>query len=55
MGAGVHLAQVRQQREEERWRAVGYQAIDERINKLRSHKTIKYRIGIAKEIEVVAC
>lgn len=34
MGAVVHLAQVRQQQEEERWRAVGYQAIDEMIDKL---------------------
>jgi len=34
MGAVVHLAQVRQQQEEERWRAVGYRAIDEMIKKL---------------------
>lgn len=34
MGAVVHLAQVRQQQEEERGRAVGYQAIDERVKKL---------------------
>lgn len=34
MGAVIHLAQVRQQREEERWREVGYQAIDELIEKL---------------------
>jgi hypothetical protein len=34
MGAVVHLAQIRQQQEEERWRAVGYQAIDEMVNKL---------------------
>jgi hypothetical protein len=30
----VHLAQVRQQQEEERWRAVGYRAIDEMVKKL---------------------
>jgi hypothetical protein len=34
MGAVVHLAQVRQQQEEERWRAGGYQAIDEMIKKV---------------------
>lgn len=34
MGAVVHLAQIRQQQEEERWRAVGYQAIDEMVKKL---------------------
>src|SRR5437870_3623762 len=34
MGAVVHLAPVRQQQEEERWRAVGYRAIDEMIKKL---------------------
>jgi hypothetical protein len=34
MGAVVHLAQVRQQQEEERWRAVGYRAIDEMVKKL---------------------
>jgi len=34
MGAVVHLAQVRQQQDEERWRAVGYQAIDEMVQKL---------------------
>src|SRR5215210_6441983 len=34
MGAVVHLAQIRQQQEEERWRAVGYQAIDELVKKL---------------------
>ncbi len=34
MGAVVQLAQVRQQQEEERWRAVGYRAIDEMIKKL---------------------
>ena len=30
----VHLAQVRQPQEEERWRAVGYQAIEEMVHKL---------------------
>lgn len=34
MGAVVHLAQIRQQQEEERWRAVGYRAIDEMVKKL---------------------
>jgi hypothetical protein len=34
MGAVVHLAPLRQQQEEERWRAVGYQAIDELVKKL---------------------
>jgi hypothetical protein len=34
MGAVVQLAQVRQQQEEERWRAVGYRAIDEMVKKL---------------------
>ena len=34
MGAVVQLAQVRQQQEEERWRAVGYRAIDEVVKKL---------------------
>ena len=34
MGAVVQLAQVRQQRETERWREVGYRAIDEMIKKL---------------------
>ena len=34
MGAVVHLAQVRQQHEEERWRAVGYRASDEMRKKL---------------------
>lgn len=34
MGAVVHLAQVRQQQEEERWREVGYHAIDEMVHKL---------------------
>jgi len=34
MGAVVQLAQVRQQQEEERWREVGYRAIDEMVKKL---------------------
>jgi hypothetical protein len=34
MGAVVHLAQVRQQQEAERWREVGYRAIDEMIEKV---------------------
>jgi len=34
MGAVIHLAQVRQQQDEDRWRAVGYQALDEMVNKL---------------------
>ena len=34
MGAVVQLAQIRQQQEEERWRAVGYRAIDEMVKKL---------------------
>lgn len=34
MGAVVHLAQVRHQQEEERWREVGYRAIDEVVQKL---------------------
>jgi len=34
MGAVVHLAQIRQQQDEERWRAVGYQALDEMVQKL---------------------
>jgi hypothetical protein len=34
MGAGVHLAQVRQQQEAERWRAVGYRASDEMLQTL---------------------
>jgi hypothetical protein len=34
MGAVVHLAQVRQAQEAERWREVGYRAIDEMVEKL---------------------
>lgn len=34
MGAVVQLALVRQQQEEERWREVGYRAIDEMVKKL---------------------
>jgi hypothetical protein len=34
MGAVVQLARVRQQQEEERWREVGYRAIDEMVKKL---------------------
>jgi hypothetical protein len=34
MGAVVHLAQVRQQQEAERWREVGYRAVDEMVNKV---------------------
>src|SRR5262245_15537710 len=34
MGAVVHLAQVREQQAAERWREVGYQAIEEMIKKL---------------------
>jgi hypothetical protein len=34
MGAVIHLAQVRQQQEEARWREVGYRAMDEMIKKL---------------------
>jgi hypothetical protein len=34
MGAVVQLAQARQQQEEERWREIGYRAIDEMIKKL---------------------
>jgi hypothetical protein len=34
MGAVIQLAQVRQQREEDQWRAVGYRAIEERVKKL---------------------
>jgi hypothetical protein len=34
MGAVVQLAQVRQRQEEERWRAVGYRAIDDMEKKL---------------------
>jgi hypothetical protein len=34
MGAVIHLAEVRQQQEAERWREVGYRAMDEMIKKL---------------------
>ena len=34
MGAVVKLATVRQQHEEEKWRAIGYQAIDQMVKKL---------------------
>lgn len=41
MGAVVQLAQVRQQRETERWREVGYRAIDEMLKKLSMASTGK--------------
>ena len=47
-GAVVHLAQIRQQQEEERWRAVGYQAIDELVKKLsREHDGKTFEEGSA--------